>query len=46
MRSYENILHLLTALNLKGIENSLDEILTDAEVKKESNISLFRAGAL
>lgn len=41
MRSYENTLHLLTTLKLKGIANALDEILTDAEVKKESYISFL-----
>lgn len=41
MRSYESTLHLLTALKLKGIAKSLDEILTDAEMKKESYISFL-----
>ena len=41
MRSYENTLHLLTALKLNGIANSLDETLTDAEMRKESYISFL-----
>jgi len=41
MKLYENMLNLLTILKLKGIKNSLDEILTDAETQKESYVSLL-----
>ena len=41
MKLYENMLNLLTVLKLKGIKNSLDEILTDAETKKDSYVSLL-----
>jgi len=41
MRTYENTLHLLKSLNLKGIAGSLDEVLTDAEMKKESYLSFL-----
>jgi DNA replication protein DnaC len=41
MKAYENTLHLLSELNLRGIINSMDEILTDAETRKESYISLL-----
>ncbi len=41
MKSYENTLKLLSSLKLKGITGALDEIISDAEVKKESYIALL-----
>ena len=41
MKAYEKTLNLLTSLKLKGILKSLDEIVTDAEIRKDSYISFL-----
>lgn len=41
MKSYEQTLHLLTSLKLKGILRRIDEIVSDAEARKDSYISFL-----
>jgi DNA replication protein DnaC len=36
MKAYKQTLNFVNTLNLKGIGNSLDEIINDAEIKKDS----------
>ena len=41
MKAYEQTLNFVNTLNLKGIGNSLDEIINDAEIKKDSYITFL-----
>lgn len=41
MKAYEQILTLVNTLKMKGVEQSLDEILNDAESRKESYVSFL-----
>lgn len=41
MKAYEQTLTFINTLNLKGIVNSLDEIINDAEIKKDSYITFL-----
>ena len=41
MKAYEQTLTFLNTLNLKGIVNSLDEAINDAEIRKVSYITLL-----
>ena len=41
MKAYEQTLNLLTSLKLKGILKRLDEIVSDAESRKDSYISFL-----
>jgi len=41
MKAYEQTLTFLNTLNLKGIVNSLDEMINDAEIRKHSYITLL-----
>jgi len=41
MKAYEQTLNLLKTLNLKGVANSLDEVINDAEIRKHSYITLL-----
>lgn len=41
MKSYENLINHLSTLKLQGIRGSIDEIITDAESKKESYLSVL-----
>lgn len=41
MKSYEQTLSLLKTLNLRGAANSLDEVINDAEVRKQSYITFL-----
>jgi DNA replication protein DnaC len=41
MKPYEQTLSLLKNLNLKGVLQSLDEIINDAEIRKESYVSFL-----
>jgi len=41
MKAYEQTLNFINTLNLKGIGNSLDEIINDAEIKKDSYITFL-----
>jgi len=41
MKAYEQTLNFINTLNLKGIENSIDEIINDAEIKKDSYITFL-----
>ena len=36
MKSYQNVLSMLAALKLKGIESKLDELISEAETQKQS----------
>lgn len=41
MKAYEQTLTYLTTLNLKGVANSLDEMIHDAEIRKASYITFL-----
>ena len=41
MKAYEQTLNFINTLNLKGIGNSIDEIINDAEIKKDSYITFL-----
>ena len=41
MKAYEQTLSLLKTLNLRGVANSLDEVINDAEIRKHSYITLL-----
>jgi len=41
MKAYEQTLAFLNTLSLKGVVNSLDEVISDAEVKKDSYITFL-----
>jgi uncharacterized protein YtpQ (UPF0354 family) len=41
MKAYKQTLNFVNTLNLKGIGNSLDEIINDAEIKKDSYITFL-----
>jgi len=41
MKAYEQTLTYLTTLNLKGVANSLDEMIHDAEIRKTSYITFL-----
>ena len=41
MKAYEQTLTYLTTLNLKGVANSLDEMIYDAEIRKTSYITFL-----
>ena len=41
MKAYEQTLSLLKNLNLRGVANSLDEVINDAEIQKDSYISFL-----
>jgi DNA replication protein DnaC len=41
MKSYEQTLTYLKTLNLRGIANNLDEVINDAEVRKQSYITFL-----
>ena len=41
MKAYEQTLSFLNTLNLKGVANSLDEVINDAEIRKASYITLL-----
>jgi len=41
MKAYEQTLTFLNTLNLKGIVNSLDEMINDAEIRKHSYITFL-----
>jgi len=41
MKAYEQTLAFLNTLSLKGVVNSLDEVISDAEVRKDSYITFL-----
>ena len=41
MKAYKQTLNFLNTLNLKGIVNNLDEIINDAEIKKDSYVTFL-----
>jgi len=41
MKAYEQTLSLLKTLNLRGVANSLDEVINDAEIRKHSYITVL-----
>lgn len=41
MKAYEQTLNLLNTLNLKGAADSLDEVINDAEIRKDSYITFL-----
>jgi len=41
MKAYEQTLSLVKTLNLKGVSQSLDEMINDAEIRKESYVSFL-----
>jgi DNA replication protein DnaC len=41
MKAYEQTLSLLKTLNLRGVANSLDEMINDAEIRKHSYITFL-----
>jgi DNA replication protein DnaC len=41
MKAYEQTMSLLKTLNLKGVANSLDEVINDAEIRKHSYITFL-----
>ena len=41
MKAYEQTLSLLNTLNLRGVANSLDEVINDAEIRKHSYITVL-----
>jgi DNA replication protein DnaC len=41
MKAYEQTLSLLKTLNLRGVANSLDEVINDAEIRKHSYITFL-----
>ena len=41
MKAYEQTLSLLNTLNLRGVANSLDEVINDAEIRKHSYITFL-----
>ncbi len=41
MKAYEQTLNHLNTLNLKGAANSLDEVINDAEIRKDSYITFL-----
>ena len=41
MKAFEQTLSFLNTLNLKGVANSLDEVINDAEIRKASYITLL-----
>jgi len=41
MKAYEQTLTFLKTLSLKGVTNSLDEVISDAEVRKDSYITFL-----
>ncbi len=41
MKAYEQTLSLLKTLNLRGVANSLDEVINDAEISKHSYITVL-----
>jgi len=41
MKAYEQTLTFLNTLSLKGIVNSLDEMINDAEIRKDSYITFL-----
>jgi len=41
MKAYENVLNYLSVLKLQGILKNLDELISDAEREKQSNINLL-----
>ena len=41
MKAYEQTLSLLKTLNLKGVADSLDEVINDAEIRKHSYITVL-----
>ena len=41
MKAYEQTLAFLKTLSLKGVANSLDEVISDAEVRKDSYITFL-----
>jgi len=41
MKAYEQTLTYLKTLNLRGVANSLDEVINDAEIRKHSYITLL-----
>ncbi len=43
MKAYEQTLTYLNTLKLKGIANGLDEMINDAEIKKDSYITLLNS---
>ncbi len=43
MKAYEQTLTYLNTLKLKGIANGLDEMINDAEIRKDSYITLLNS---
>ena len=41
MKAFEQTLNFLNTLNLKGVANSLDEVINDAEIRKDSYITFL-----
>jgi len=41
MKAYQNVINLLIALKLKGIQVKLDELITEAETQKQSFLSFL-----
>ena len=41
MKSYQNVLTMLTALNLKGMSKDMDSLITEAETHKHSYLSFL-----
>ena len=41
MKAYEQTLSFVNTLNLKGVANSLDEMINDAEIRKTSYITFL-----
>ena len=41
MKAYQNVINLLIALKLRGIQSKLDELITEAETQKQSFLSFL-----